>query len=131
MSTPTVSEIPLSGEAAAIPDSQTFAILAARAVDRKKAEDILVLDLRGISSFTDFFVICSGSSDPQLKAIVEALRELADENCRRILGEDGFPASQWVVVDFGDVIVHVFHQLRRGFYDLESLWRDAPRVAWS
>lgn len=113
-----------------IPDSKTFAIFAARAVDQKKAEDIVILDLRQISSFTDFFVLCSGSSEPQLKAIVEALRETAHEHSRRILGEDGFAATQWVVVDFGDVIVHVFHHSRRTYYDLESLWQDAPRISW-
>ena len=112
-------------------DGREFAIRCAQAVSDKKASDIVILDLRGISTFTDYFVICSGSSEPQLKAIGSSVRELSrTEGGRKPLNEDGFPASQWVVVDFGDVIVHVFHEERRDFYDLESLWKDAPGVEW-
>lgn len=111
--------------------AKDFAILCARAVADKKAEDIVVLDLTGISTFTDFFVICSAASEPQIKAVGSAVRSIArDEGGRRPLNEDGFPASQWIAVDFGDVIVHVFHSSRRDFYDLESLWKDAPVISW-
>lgn len=103
----------------------------AQAMVDKKAENVVILDLRGISGFTDYFVIASGSSEPHLKAIGTSVRELSRlEGGRTPLNEDGFPASQWVVVDFGDVIVHVFHQERRTFYDLESLWKDARRIAF-
>jgi len=106
-----------------------FALDLAAAAGDKKAEDVLVLDLRGISGFTDFFVICSGSSEPQLKAIAGSVCDRAREaHERRPLHQDGFPASQWVAVDFGDVIVHIFLHERRAFYDLESLWKDAPIV---
>jgi ribosome-associated protein len=111
------------------PTATELARLIADAADRKKAEDVVVLDLRGISTFTDFYVICSGSSEPQLKAIVEeiqdVLRKEADVRARRV---DGFPYSQWVVADFGDVIVHVFHESKRQHYALEDLWSDAPRL---
>jgi ribosome-associated protein len=104
-----------------------FALACASAAEDKKAEDVLVLDLRGISSFADFFVICSGTSEPQLKAIADSVRDCAREKFhRKPLNQDGFPASQWVVVDFGDVIVHTFHHESRAFYDLENLWKDAP-----
>ncbi len=110
-------------------DGETLALLCASAASDRKAEDISILDLRGISSFADFFVICSGTSDPQVKAIASAVRDVArtkaGRNPRR---EDGMPVSQWVAVDFDDVIVHVFHTDRRDFYDLESLWQDARRV---
>jgi len=90
-----------------------------------------VLDLRGISTFTDFFVICSGTSEPHLKAIAgEIEARLREEDGIRAASVDGFPSSQWIVLDYLQVIVHVFHQEKRAFYSLEDLWGDAPRVAW-
>src|SRR5205814_948364 len=90
-----------------------------------------VLDLQGISSFTDYFVICSGTSEPHLKAIAGEIEErLRDEHGIRAVSVDGFPASQWIVLDYLQVIVHVFRREKREFYSLEDLWGDAPRVAW-
>lgn len=110
-------------------DGETLARACAAAAGDKKAENIVVLDMRGISSFTDFFVICSGTSEPQLKAIASAIREqMREQFDRRPLSEDGFPASQWIVLDYGEVIVHLFHADKREFYGLETLWRDARRV---
>lgn len=95
----------------------------------KKAEDIVAIDMRGISSFTDFFVICSGTSEPHLKAIAGEIQDrLREEYGIRPHAVDGYPTSQWVIVDFGDVLVHIFHQEKRGFYALEDLWSDAPRL---
>jgi ribosome-associated protein len=97
----------------------------------KKAEEITVLDLRGISSFTDFFVICSGTSEPHLKAIAGEVEAKLKEDYRiRPAAIDGFPASQWIVIDYLQVIVHVFHRDKREFYSLEDLWGDAPRLEW-
>jgi ribosome-associated protein len=97
----------------------------------KKAEDIVVLDLQGISTFTDFFVICSGTSEPHLKAIAGAIEEgLKADHGVRAVSVDGFPASQWIVLDYMQVIVHVFRNEKREFYSLEDLWGDAPRLAW-
>ena len=91
----------------------------------------MVLDLQGISSFTDFFVICSGTSEPQLKAIAAEIEDrLKQEHGVKAVSVDGFPASQWIVLDYLQVIVHVFRQEKREFYSLEDLWSDAPRVAW-
>ncbi|MEO6848814.1 MAG: ribosome silencing factor [Chthoniobacterales bacterium] len=104
----------------------------ADAAVEKKAEDITILDMRGLSSFTDYFVICSGASDPQLKAIATSIRE----NMRERFGakpiyEDGFPSSQWIVLDYGDVLVHIFHKDKRGYYGLENLWSDAKVIPYT
>jgi ribosome-associated protein len=91
----------------------------------------VVLDLRGISTFTDFFVICSATSEPQLKAIAgEIEARLKDDHGVRAVAIDGFPVSQWIVLDYLQVVVHVFHQEKRAFYSLEDLWGDAPRIKW-
>jgi ribosome-associated protein len=90
---------------------------------------MVVLDLREISTFTDFFVICSGTSEPHLKAIAgEIETRLREDHEIRPAAVDGFPASQWIVLDYMQVIVHVFHREKRDFYSLEDLWSDAPRV---
>lgn len=95
----------------------------------KKAEDIVALDLRGISSFTDFFIICSGTSEPHLKAIAGELHDrLKQEHGVNPLAVDGFPTSQWIVADYTDVVVHIFHHDKRSYYSLEDLWSDAPRL---
>ena len=89
----------------------------------------MVLDLRGISTFTDFFVICSGTSEPHLKAIAgEVEIKLREDYDIRPAAIDGFPASQWIVIDYLQVIVHVLHREKRDFYSLEDLWSDAPRL---
>jgi ribosome-associated protein len=91
-----------------------------------------VLDLREISSFTDFFVICSGTSEPHLKAIAgEIEQRLKEDHGIRPAAVDGFPASQWMVLDYLQVIVHVFHSDKRAFYSLEDLWGDAPRLEFA
>jgi ribosome-associated protein len=90
-----------------------------------------VLDLAGISSFTDFFVICSASSEPQLKAIANEIETRLKEDYQiRAAAMDGFPASQWIVLDYLEVVVHIFHSDKRAFYSLEDLWGDATRVQW-
>jgi ribosome-associated protein len=90
-----------------------------------------VLDVRGISTFTDFFVICSATSEPQLKAIANEIQtRLKKDHGVRAVAMDGFPASQWIVLDYLEVVVHIFHRDKRAFYSLEDLWGDAPRVEW-
>ena len=89
------------------------------------------MDLREISTFTDFFVVCSGTSEPHLKAIAgEVETRLKEDQNIRAVAIDGFPASQWIVLDYLQVVVHVFHRDKRGFYSLEDLWGDAPRLEW-
>ena len=90
-----------------------------------------MLDLRGISSFTDFFVICSATSEPQLKAIANEIEtRLRETYSLRPVAVDGFPASQWMVLDYLQVVVHIFHHDKRSFYSLEALWGDAPVLQW-
>lgn len=99
--------------------------------DEKLATDITILDLRGLSQLCDFFVICTAGSDPHLKAIRgHILGELSHEHGVKPNHSDGIAESQWMVLDFIDVIVHIFHEERREYYSLESLWADAPRMDW-
>jgi ribosome-associated protein len=88
--------------------------------------------LRGISSFTDYFVICSATSEPHLKAISSGVREgLHREFGLSPLSSEGVPASQWLVIDYNDVLIHIFQAEKRRFYALENLWSDAPRISYS
>jgi len=118
---------------AAVPEpvdpEEALARLCAEGALDKKAEKVVILDMRGISSFTDFFVVVSGTSEPQLKAIASSIRgRVRDATGQRPVAEDGFPGSQWVIVDYGSVIVHIFHADKRDVYALEDLWSDARRI---
>ena len=94
----------------------------------KKADDVVILDLRDISTVADFFVICTGNSEPHLKAIADEIgRRLRDDGIRPHT-RDGFPPSRWIVMDYNDVIVHIFHPELRQRYALEQLWGDAKRL---
>lgn len=109
--------------------SEELAQHIATCASDKQAQEIVALDLRGISTFTDFFVICSGSSEPQLKAIAgEITDRLKKEHGIKPSAVDGYPLSQWVVLDYGSVVVHIFHESKRDLYSLEDLWNDAPRL---
>jgi ribosome-associated protein len=113
-----------------VTESVDFACLAARAASAKQGEEVLVLDVRDLITITDYFVIASGASDRQVKTIAdEVARKLREEGTRpaRVEGESG---SRWILLDFVDFVVHVFHQEVRDHYRLERLWVDAPRVAW-
>ena len=110
-------------------DSKKLALLCRELADNKKAENIVILDLRELSSVTDYFVICTGTSEPHLRAIVEELTaRLREEHAVRPRAMDGSLHTAWVVLDFFDVIVHVMRADVRDHYDLEGLWGDAPRV---
>jgi ribosome-associated protein len=100
------------------------------AAQEKKALDPIILDLRTISSITDYLVICSAQSEPQLKAIANGVEQALKESLERHpLAVDGFPTSQWIVIDYGDVMFHIFHEQKRPVYALEDLWSDAPQVS--
>ena len=110
-------------------DSKKLALLCREFADNRKAEDIVVLDVRKLSSVTDYFVIASGTSEPHLRAIVnEITDELRDEHEVRPRVMDGTMQGAWVVLDFFYVIVHVMRADARERYDLEGLWGDAPKV---
>jgi ribosome-associated protein len=104
------------------------ALLAAKAADGKKAYDLLVLDLRGLTSITDYFVICSASNVTQIGAITDGIgHALAGEGVRPSHIEGG-AESTWVLMDYGDAVVHIFDEGTRAYYSLERLWGDAPRI---
>jgi ribosome-associated protein len=100
------------------------------ASQEKKALDPIILDLRKISTITDYLVICSAQSEPQIKAIANGVEQALKEGFERYpLAVDGFPTSQWIVIDYGDVMFHIFHEQKRAVYALEDLWSDAPQVS--
>ena len=103
-------------------------IVLVEAALNKKAKDLQILDVRGLVSYTDYFVVCSGTNDRQVKAIADAvLGEMRELNYRP-LGIEGLNSGRWVVIDFGDYVVHVFHDEERENYAIEKLWSDAPRL---
>ena len=102
---------------------------AARYADDIQAEDIAILDLRGLSQLTDFFVVCSANSQPHLKAVRrDIVHHLTDNEDTPNNSAEGKSESQWVVLDYIDVIVHIFHRDKREIYAIEDLWSDAPRI---
>ncbi len=110
-------------------DSRKLALLCRELADNKKAEDIVVLDMRGISTITDYFVIVSGTSEPHLRAISDEITEkLREEHRLRPRAVDGSLHTAWLVLDFFDVIVHIMRPDVREHYNIEGLWGDAPRV---
>jgi ribosome-associated protein len=97
-------------------------------VTDKKAMDVVVLDMARASSITDYFLICSGGSERQVQAIADAIDEQLRQSGSTALGIEGYREGRWVLMDYGDVIVHVFSQETRDFYDLERLWANVPKV---
>ncbi len=102
---------------------------ALNAASDKKALDMVVLDLRGVATFTDYFLITSGANVRQVQAIADEVVERLKKQGTRAQRVEGYRSAEWVLVDYGDFIVHVFDNKSRQFYDLERLWRDAARVA--
>ena len=110
-------------------EAKKLAALCRDLAENRKAEDVVILDVQGLSSITDYFVICSGSSEPHLRAIADELTtHLEKEDGIDLRARDGNLASGWLVIDLFDVMVHVMHKEARARYDLETLWGDAPRV---
>ena len=108
-------------------DSERTARLAGRAALEKKAGDVLLLDLRGLSGYADFLVLSSGGNERQLDAVADGVEKAMKEAGHRLVGAEGQHSARWQLLDFGDVVVHVFHEEERHHYDLEGLWADAPR----
>jgi ribosome-associated protein len=110
---------------------EELALACAKAADEVKAENIRVWDMRGISSLTDYMVICSGSSMPQLRAILRDVAEQVEEiHAAKPHMTEGKVDTKWVVLDYIDVMVHVMHDELREYYALEELWKDAKEVVW-
>ena len=120
-------------------DSHAKALIAARAALNKHAEQVVVIDIRALSDVTDFFVVCTAQSAPQLAALRDHIDETLSRQGESVWHTEGTPASpgrpetvhdlQWVLLDCGDVVVHLLDPRARTFYRLEDLWADAPRVA--
>ena len=108
-------------------DALKIALLAANAADAKRAESVVVLDLRGQTLVTDYFVLCTGTSRVQIRAIVDGVAEALAEHRPRPVRE-GDETAQWVLLDYGDIVVHAFGPEARAFYRLERLWGDGPVV---
>lgn len=106
-----------------------IAKLAADAAADKKARDVVILDIQGLSVIADFFVICSGNSSTQVQAIAKEVREKLGKKNISCKGAEGLDEAKWVLLDFGDIVVHIFRQEEREFYNLERLWGDAQFVS--
>jgi ribosome-associated protein len=102
--------------------------LSVRALDDKRAENIVVLDVQGISLVADYFMICHGNSEKQVEAIAREVKNRAQENEYPVKRLEGLDQSRWVLIDLGDIIVHIFHKDDRMYYNLEKLWGDAPTL---
>ena len=109
-------------------DSKEIMTLAVEYADNKKAEDIKVLDIRDLTTMADYFVICHGNSNPQMKAIAEEIEDKLKEKGLYPGGREGMDSAYWILMDYSDVIVHIFSGESRSFYSIENLWSDAENV---
>lgn len=99
-----------------------------KALDDKRAEDIVILNMKNISLLADYFIICHGNSDRQIQAIAREVKEKAEENGFDVRRIEGYDSARWILIDLGDMVVHVFNKEERQFYNLERLWGDAPQI---
>lgn len=98
------------------------------ACDDKRAEDIIAIDMQGISDVADYFVVCHGNSDKQVQAIARNVKDEAEINEVNVKRLEGFNEARWILIDLGNVVVHVFHREERDYYNLERLYKDAPII---
>lgn len=110
-------------------DGRERALLCVRFALEKKAYDLVLMEVGQLTSLADYFLICTGRSDTQVQAICQSIEENLGRLGIRPLSIEGLPRGQWVVMDYGDVVIHVFYEPLREFYDLERLWARAPRVS--
>ncbi|PKG24495.1 ribosome silencing factor [Niallia nealsonii] len=107
-------------------DDRKLLVTAVKAADDKRAENIVALNMKGISLVSDYFIICHGNSDKQVQAIASEIKDKCSEIGVNVKRLEGFQEAKWILVDLGDVVVHVFHRDERTYYNLERLWGDAP-----
>ncbi len=119
-----------AAEKAGVIQGREVAIGAARAAAAKQATDVVILDVHEVIVITDFFVIATGSSDRQVKTIVDEVEEALRDHGVKPVRREGETEGRWVLLDYVDVVVHVFAEEERDYYSLERLWSDAPRVDW-
>src|SRR3990172_10184593 len=111
-------------------DSKEIAILCAKIADAKKAEDILIFDVRKLTSVTDFFIICNGFSERQLQSIASEIESQLHSHGIHEVGIEGYTNGRWILMDYVDVVIHLFDSEIHHFYHLELLWGDAPKLLW-
>lgn len=109
-------------------DDKTFVYQIAKAADDKRAENIVVLDMKGVSLIADYFLICHGNSEKQVQAIADEVKKVAAEQGVFVKRVEGYQEARWILLDLENIIVHVFHKQDREYYNLEKLWGDVPRV---
>jgi ribosome-associated protein len=109
--------------------SRPRAMAIAQAALDKKAEDVVVLDVRGLTSYADYFVLLTADSERQASAVADHVDQKMKELGHSRVGSEGYETGRWILIDYGDVVAHVMSREARGFYDLEGLWADAPRFA--
>ena len=109
-------------------DTKKRVILCVNAALEKKAKNIIILNMQKVTSFADYSIVCSGNSDRQVQSIAQAIEENMKKNGFLPLGIEGERTAQWILMDYADIIVHVFYEPVRDFYDMERLWSDAPRM---
>lgn len=107
-----------------------FAVAAAQLLHDRHCEDVLLLDVRGLSHVCHFILIASGTSDRQMKSLAQELEDLGKEHAETVFRSNRDTGVTWIVTDFVDLVVHLFEPSQRAYYDLESLWSDAPHVTW-
>lgn len=110
--------------------ARAFAIEAARLADDRRCTNVVVLDLHGISPVTDYFVICTGTSDRQMRSVAQEMIDLGKKSKYAVYNTAGMDRPEWVLLDFVDLVVHLFDDAHRRYYDLELIWGDAPHVRW-
>ena len=121
----------MPGRATQSEESREAAVAAARSASAKQAESVAILDVHGLLVITDFFVIASGETERQVKTIVKEVEKALRDLGRKPVRREGETEGRWVLLDYVDIVVHVFADEEREYYDLERLWRDAPRVDWT
>lgn len=109
-------------------ETKEYALLAAEAATEKKATDVVVLDVASTLVITDYFIIASGTTDRQVRAVAEEIEHKLKEAGLRVIGREGEREAKWILLDFGDVVAHVFQPDEREFYRLEKLWSDAEQL---
>jgi len=108
--------------------SKEMARIACHALDEKKGEDIKVIDITGVSVLADYFIIANGTNESQVRALVDNVEEELHKAGYEVKQREGYGSGKWVLLDFGDIIVHVFDKENRLFYDLERIWRDGKAI---
>ncbi|EGQ1779958.1 TPA: ribosome silencing factor [Staphylococcus pseudintermedius] len=111
-------------------NAKDLLMLTVEAADAKKAEEIISLNMSGVSDLTDYFVVCHGNNERQVQAIARAVKESAESHQIEVKRMEGFNEARWILVDLTDVVVHIFHKDERSYYNLEKLYQDVEMLGY-